>query len=483
MFVLADVNPYAAAPQWLNSGDTAWQLTAATFVGMQSIPGLAILYAGLVKKKWALNSAVMVFYAFAVVLLTWTLFSYNMSFGNAWKLGPGILSAIIGIPGPALSPVYELGQSVVPLAASTLPDLHFSGSTMVYFQFVFAAITPILIAGSVFGRMNFKAWMLFVPTWNVFVYTIGAFSLWGGGWLAQLGAVDYSGGYVIHLAAGVSGFVAAAVVGPRLLADQRDFEPNNLIMAFAGAGILWLGWNGFNGGDPYFANADAAAAVLNTNLATATALLVWLVADMFATGKPNAVSMINGMIAGLVAITPCAGFVNGYGAIAVGAVTIIPWLSLNYLGKWSVLKRVDDTFSVLHTHGVAGLVGGLMAGIASDPKMLEYVANPAAGKNGTPSSVQGWWYGNPMQFVHQLEAAAFIIAVNIVGTFVILKLIGLIVPLRVASDDMEAGDLAIHGVDPIPAYSSGNGRAVHGVVNTYRGPMNPRRTYVRIKRD
>ncbi|HUA10318.1 MAG TPA: hypothetical protein VMA98_13705 [Candidatus Acidoferrales bacterium] len=477
MFVLADVNPYAAAPQWLNSGDTAWQLTAATFVGMQSIPGLAILYAGLVKKKWALNSAVMVFYAFAVVLLAWTLLSYNMSFGNAWKLGPGILSAIIGVPGPALSPFYELGQSVVPLAASTLPDLHFSGSTMIYFQFVFAAITPILIAGSVFGRMNFKAWMLFVPLWNVFVYTIGAFSLWGGGWLAQLGAVDYSGGYVIHLAAGVSGFVAAAVVGPRLLADQRDFEPNNLIMAFAGAGILWLGWNGFNGGDPYFANADAAAAVLNTNLATATALLVWLVADMFATGKPNAVSMINGMIAGLVAITPCAGFVNGYGAIAVGAVTIIPWLTLNYLGKWQVLKKVDDTFSVLHTHGVAGLVGGLMAGIAADPKMLEYVANPAAGKNGASSSVQGWWYGNPMQFVHQLEAAAFIIALNVVGTFVILKLISLVIPLRVTSDDMEAGDLAIHGVDPIPgvgvttgvtsglayANGNGNGHAANGV--------------------
>jgi Amt family ammonium transporter len=450
MFVLADVNPYLEAPKWLSAGDTSWQLTAATFVGMQSIPGLAILYAGLVKKKWALNSAVMVFYAFAVVLLTWTLIGYNMSFGHPAKLGPGILAAFIGVPGPALSPMYEIGQSVVPLAATTMPDLHFSGSAMIYFQFVFAAITPILIAGSLFGRMNFKAWMLFVPIWSVIVYSIGAFALWGGGWLAQLGAVDYSGGYVIHLAAGVSGFVAASVVGPRLLADQRDFEPNNLIMAFAGAGILWLGWNGFNGGDPYFANADAGAAVLNTNLATATALLVWLVADMLKTGKPNAVSMINGMIAGLVAITPCAGFVNGYGAIVVGAVTIIPWLTLNYLSGWSVLKKVDDTFSVLHTHGVAGLIGGLMAGIAADPKMLEYVANPAAGKNGSDVFVTGWWYGNPIQFVHQLEAAAFIIVVNIIGTFVILKAISLVVPLRATEDHMEAGDLAIHGIDPMP---------------------------------
>ncbi len=445
-----DANPFLEAPKWLSSGDTSWQLTAATFVGMQSIPGLAILYGGLVKKKWALNSAVMVFYAFAVVLLTWTLLGYNMSFGHPLKLGPGILSAFIGIPGPALSPTYEIGQSSVPLAANTMPDLHFSGSVMVYFQFVFAAISPILIAGSLFGRMNFKAWMLFVPLWSLIVYSIGAFALWGGGWLAQLGAVDYSGGYVIHLAAGVSGFVAAAVVGPRLLADQRDFEPNNLIMAFAGAGILWLGWNGFNGGDPYFANADAGAAVLNTNLATATALLVWLVADMLKTGKPNAVSMINGMIAGLVAITPCAGFVNGYGALAVGAVTIVPWLTLNYLSRWPVLKKVDDTFAVLHTHGIAGLVGGLMAGIVADPKMLEYVANPAAGKNGQNFFVQGWLYGNPLQFVHQLEAAAFIIALNVIGTFVILRAIALVVPLRVTEDHMEAGDLAIHGIDPMP---------------------------------
>jgi ammonium transporter, Amt family len=450
MFVFADVSPYLDAPKWLNQGDTAWQLTAATFVGMQSIPGLAILYAGLVKKKFALNSAVMVFYAFAVVMLTWTLLGYNMSFGAPWKLGPGVFSAMIGLPGPALSSIYELGQSVVPLAASGLPDLRIPGSAMIYFQFVFAAISPSLIAGSLFGRMSFKAWMLFVPLWSLIVYSIGAFSMWGGGWLAQLGAVDYSGGYVIHLAAGVSGFVAAAVVGPRLLADQRDFEPNNLIMAFAGAGILWLGWNGFNGGDPYFANADAGAAVLNTNLATATALLVWLIADMWATGKPNAVSMINGMIAGLVAITPCAGFVNGYGAIAVGLVTIVPWLTLNYVARLPLLKKVDDTFSVLHTHGVAGLLGGLMAGIVSDPKMLEYVANPAAGKNAQAFAVTGWLYGNPMQFVHQAQAAAFIIALNAAGTFAILKGIGLLTPLRVTEDEMEAGDLAIHGTDPLP---------------------------------
>jgi Amt family ammonium transporter len=333
-----------------------------------------------------------------------------------------------------------------------MPLLHFPGSAMIYFQFVFAAITPILIAGSVLGRMNFKAWMLFVPLWTTCVYSVGCFSLWGGGWISALGAVDYSGGYVIHLAAGVSGFVAAAMVGPRLPEDRADFEPNNLIMALAGAGLLWLGWNGFNGGDPYFANADAAAAVLNTNIATATALLCWLVLDMFSIGKPNAVSMINGMIAGLVAITPAAGYVDGYGAIAVGlAAGVIPWVSLNKVGNWSVLKKVDDTFGVLHTHGVAGLVGGLMVGFVANPKMIEYLTD--GDKKTTAVSVSGLFYGGDWsQLLHQAEAAGILIVWDIIGTFIVLKLVSLVVPLRASDGQMEGGDLAIHGQDPMPPF-------------------------------
>jgi Amt family ammonium transporter len=266
-----------------------------------------------------------------------------------------------------------------------------------------------------------------------------------------MGALDYSGGYVIHLAAGVSGFVAAAVVGPRLFADRHDFEPNNLIMALAGAGLLWLGWNGFNGGDPYFANADAGAAVLNTNVTTATALLCWLVLDMFATGKPNAVSMINGMIAGLVAITPAAGYVSTDGAIAIGVCAgIIPWFSLNKLGQLPLLKKVDDTFSVLHTHGVAGLVGGLSVGLFANPLMLEYLSSD---KKTPPVSATGLFYGGGWtQLLHQAEAALFIIVFDAVATFVILKLISLIVPLKASQPEMEEGDLAIHGIDPIPPH-------------------------------
>src|SRR5207302_3191222 len=188
-------------------------------------------------------------------------------------------------------------------------------------------------------------------------YPVNAFLIWGGGYWAAHGALDYSGGYVIHLAAGVSGFVFAAVIGPRLQRDREVDAPNNLLMTMAGAGLLWLGWNGFNGGDPYFAGADASAAVLNTNLAAATALLTWLTIDMLARGKPSLVGAVNGMITGLVAITPAAGFVNGFGAILIGIVAAgIPWFTMN---KVAIFRRVDDALGVVHTHGFAGLIGGL----------------------------------------------------------------------------------------------------------------------------
>jgi Amt family ammonium transporter len=455
--LLLEPSPYAAAPAFLNSGDTAWQLTAATFVGLQSLPGLAILYGGLVKRKWALNSAMMCFYAFAAVMVVWALWAYNIAFGTPLHLGPGILASFIGTPGPAISARQQLGQGLIPLAASSMPAMRIPGSAVVYFQFVFAAIAPLLIAGAVLGRMNFKAWMLFVPLWCTFVYSIGAFWLWGGGWLAQLGAVDFCGGYVIHVAAGISGFVAAWVIGPRSTEDQRSFHPNNLMFALAGAGILWLGWNGFNGGGPYFSNGDAGAAVLNTNLATAAALIVWLIADYFAIGKPNVVSMINGMIAGLVAITPAAGYVDGFGALAIGlAAGIIPWFTLNRLGRMAFFKRVDDTFGVLHTHAVAGGVGGLLVGIFANPQAIEYFATRA---KTAPIAVSGLLYGGGFgQLIAQFEALAVIVAFNAVMTFVVLKIVALFVPLRASEGEVAAGDLEIHGLEatavehyPMPA--------------------------------
>jgi ammonium transporter, Amt family len=428
-------------PSWLNSGDTAWQITAATLVGIMSIPGLAILYAGLMKRKWAVNSALMVIYAFAMTLVVWMLFGYSMSFGHPANLGPGPLSSMVGIPHPVADSSSLEQQASIPLLTGLIPALRFPLSSMVYFQFVFAAITVIILGGALLGRISFRAWVLFVPLWIALVYSVGAFSIWGGGWLSQLGAVDYSGGYVIHVAAAVSGFVAAGVVGPRLMKD-RSGSPSNLLLAIAGGGLLWLGWSGFNGGDPYFANADASAAVLNTHFCTAVALLTWMMLDLFVFKKVTVAGMINGMIAGLVAITPAAGYVDGYAAMLIGLVAgVLPWLTMNKLAGRGVFRKVDDTLGVLHTHGVAGATGGLLTGVLASPNMIVYL-----GAGGAASvSVGGLVYGNPKQLLAQAAALGFIIAYDAVATFVVIKIVALFVPLRMPDHELAGGDQHVHG--------------------------------------
>ncbi|HEY1751912.1 MAG TPA: ammonium transporter [Caulobacteraceae bacterium] len=429
------------SPKWLDTGSNAWQLAAATFVGLQSIPGLVVLYGGLVKKKWALNSAFMALYAFAAVMVVWVLCGYNMAFGNS--LFPNL--NFIGIPRLALDANFMQQQGNVPGIAAGMPSMAFPMATLMFFQFVFAAITVIILAGSLLGRMSFKAWVLFVPLWMLLDYTVGAFSIWGGGWLSQWGVQDFSGGYVIHLAAGVSGFVAAAIVGPRLQADRDSFEPNSLLLALVGAGILWLGWNGFNGGDPYFANVDAGVAIMNTNLCTCVALLVWVLMDTLFNGKPSVVGAINGMIAGLVGITPGAGFCDGVGAIIIGLVCgLAPWFFMNKIQSTRFFQRVDDTLGVLSTHAVSGVIGGLMVGVVSNPAMLEYIGTD---KEAPGVSVTGVLYGPAgwTQLLHQFGAAVFIIAFNAVMTFVILRVIGLFVKLRMDDATLAIGDDAVHG--------------------------------------
>jgi len=285
--------------------------------------------------------------------------------------------------------------------------------------------------------------VIFCPVWMTLVYTVGAFSLWGGGWLGSMGVADFSGGYVIHLAAACSGFVAAAMVGPRLQQDRDHFPPNSLLITLVGAGILWLGWNGFNGGDPYFANANAGAAVLNTNIATAVAVLVWTLMDKMSYGKPSVIGAVNGMIAGLVAITPAAGYVDGWGALIIGVCAgILPWLAMNKLQKTKLFMKVDDTLSVFSTHGCAGLMGGLLTGILANPAMLEYIGTD---KDAPGVNITGWFYGNPKQLLLQAEGAAFIIVYNVIATFIILKVISFITPLRMDEATLKVGDDAVHG--------------------------------------
>ncbi len=430
---------------WLNTGDNAWQLTAATVVGLQSVPGLVVLYGGIVKKKWAINSAFMSLYAFAAVLIAWLLWAYNMGFGPEW-------TSFVGMPHPIAAMGDELKQAVIP-ASNT--SANFPMATMVYFQFVFAAITLIIMAGAFLGRMNFKAWMIFVPLWLTFSYTVGAFSLWGGGWLSTLGVIAYSGGYVIHLSAGVAGFVGAAMIGPRLARDRESFQPNNVLMMLVGAGILWLGWNGFNGGDPYAASRDAGAAVLNTNVATAMSLLTWTFMDIQFFKKPSVIGAVQGMITGLVAITPAAGVVSGYGAIIIGLCAgIVPWFTMNVLGKrLSLFRKVDDTLGVFHTHAVAGLLGGILTGV-----LATKVGCAAYALSNPGGAIDGNWH----QVVLQLEGAGFIIALNIVVTYILLKLISFVVPLRMSEEDLLVGDDAAHGEQAYALYGDGERTPVLG---------------------
>jgi ammonium transporter, Amt family len=438
------VVPYA---HWLSSGDNAWQLTAATLVGLMSIPALAVLYGGLVQKKWAVNTVLMVFSTFCLVLITWVLWAFKMGFGEPW-IGGSL--HLLGKPGAVLGTGALEGQANIPLLTGLMPSFKFPESSLVYFQFVFAAITPILFIGSVIGRINFRAWLVFVPLWITFAYAVNAFLLWGGGFWAGKGALDFSGGYVIHLAAGVSGFVAAWVVGPRLKRDRERAVPNNLLFVAVGAGILWLGWNGFNGGDPYFAGADAAAAVLNTNLATAVALMTWVIMDMIGGPGRKATFLggLNGMICGLVGITPAAGYVNGFGAIVIGfACSFIVWFAWNFLSKVPPFSKVDDALGVVYTHGIAGLCGGLLVGLLADPKMIVYLG---LGKNPSISG-SGLFYGHAHQLLVQLGAAATIIVWDAVVTFILLKLIGLVIKLRIPDEDLEIGDVAVHGEEAYPS--------------------------------
>ncbi|HEY3553286.1 MAG TPA: hypothetical protein VGK66_06305, partial [Solirubrobacterales bacterium] len=316
----------------MSEGANSWQMTAATLVGLMSIPGLVVLYGGVMQKRWSVNSMMMAFVAFAIVLVLWVLVGFKMGFGEPVHAisNSGFFGNFIGKPGAILNSNELLKQAHIPELAEE--EFLFPQSTLAYFQIVFAAITPILMLGSVLGRFNFKAWIPFVALWTLLVYTVNAFLIWGGGFFAQQGAVDYSGGYVIHLAAGVSGFVAAAVIGPRLQRDREIDAPNNLAMVAVGAGLLWMGWNGFNGGDWYSAGEVASASVLNTNLCTAVAFLVWVALDYLTGRKPSLIGSVNGMIVGLVAITPGAGYDNGLGALLTGVIaSVIVWFAWTFL--------------------------------------------------------------------------------------------------------------------------------------------------------
>ncbi|KAJ6303451.1 hypothetical protein OIU77_017350 [Salix suchowensis] len=459
-----------SVPVWLNKGDNAWQMIAATLVATQSMPGLVILYASIVKKKWAVNSAFMALYAFAAVLICWVLLGYRMAFGDE-------LLPFWGKGAPALGQDFLTSRARIPESTHTHEDgtketiePWYPMATLVYFQFTFAAITLILLAGSVLGRMNIKAWMAFVPLWLIFSYTVGAFSLWGGGFLYQWGAIDFSGGYVIHLSSGIAGLTAAYWVGPRLKSDRERFPPNNVLLMLAGAGLLWMGWSGFNGGAPYAANIDASIAILNTNVCAATSLLVWTSLDVIYFGKPSVIGAVQGMMTGLVCITPGAGLVQSWAAIVMGILSgSIPWVSMMVLHKKSaLLQKVDDTLGVFHTHAVAGLLGGLLTGLLAEPELCALVL---------PERTRGAFYGGNggVQFLKQMAAASFVISWNIVSTTIILLFIRLFIPLRMPEEELQIGDDAVHGEEAYALWGDGEkyDPTKHGRVTSLFGEENP----------
>ncbi|KAJ9535524.1 hypothetical protein OSB04_un001341 [Centaurea solstitialis] len=437
-----------ASPEWMSKGDNAWQLTAATLVGLQSVPGLVILYGSIVKKKWAVNSCFMALFAFAAVLVCWVGWGYQMSFGSDPFL------PILGRPGFAT------------LRAEYLVEKAFAGkfpnATMVFFQFVFAAITLILVAGALLGRMNFYAWMVFVPVWLTCSYTVGAYSIWcPTGWLAKKGIIDYSGGYVIHLSSGIAGFTAAYWVGPRESKDRERFPPNNILLMLLGAGLLWMGWTGFNGGDPYMASRDASLAVLNTHVCAATSLLTWLMLDIMFFEKPSVIGATQGMITGLVCITPAAGVVQGWAAIIMGLLSgSIPWFTMMVVHKKvSLLKEIDDTMAVFHTHAVAGSLGGILTGIFAEPRLNRIFYDITDGWQHYIGFAYGIKTGRPGAGLHQLWIQVlgilFVMAWNVVVTSLICIAIGIVIPLRLSDEELEIGDEEVHGESAYALWGDG----------------------------
>ena len=357
--------------EYLSEGANSWQLTAATLVGLMSIPGLVVLYGGVMQKRWSVNSMMMAFVAFAIVLILWVLFGFKMAFGDPIHIfgaTSGFFGNFWGKPGSILSSHSLLEQAHI----GELPEEEF------LFPHVDAGLLPDRLRGdhaAADARLGPRPLQLqgvdpVRRALDAAHLHDQRLPIWGGGFFAQQGAIDYSGGYVIHLAAGVSGFVAAAVIGPRLQRDREVDAPNNLAMVAVGAGLLWMGWNGFNGGDWYSAGEIASASVLNTNLCTAVAFLVWVALDYMTGRKPSLIGSVNGMIVGLVAITPGAGFVNGWGAIIIGVVaSTIVYFALNYLSRVRPFRNVDDTLGVVYTHGFAGVAGGLLVGIFANKLM------------------------------------------------------------------------------------------------------------------
>ncbi|MBA3014560.1 MAG: ammonium transporter [Proteobacteria bacterium] len=398
----------------MNTGDTAFMLIATAMV-MLMTPGLALFYGGLVRSKNVLGTIMHSMVCLGVVSLIWVFYGYSIAFGPDTNGLIGDFS-MVGLKGVSLSPGPY---------SETIPDLLFCA-----FQLMFAIITPALISGAIAERMKFSAYLLFIILWSTLVYLPLCHWVWGGGWLGTMGALDFAGGTVIHINSGVAALVAAVMLGKRKGWGRESFHPHNLPMTIMGAGLLWFGWFGFNAGSALAASETAVLAFFTTQVASGAAVLSWLAVEWMVQKKPTTLGAVSGALAGLVAITPAAGFVSPISAIIIGlAAGVICYLAVLAKGKLGY----DDALDVVGIHGVGGLWGALATGLFASSAV-----NPAA--------ANGLFFGNPHQFLVQAIGAGAAILYSLVLTYVILKGVGALTGgLRVAQEDEIQGlDLTQH---------------------------------------
>jgi Amt family ammonium transporter len=407
----------AAAPAWaadaaVDTGATAWVLTASALVLFMTLPGLALFYGGLVRARNLLSVLMHCFVICCVVSLLWAIFGYSLAFGDGGALIGGLDKLFLA----------NLGDKKLP---GNLPEAVF-----VLFQMTFAVITPALIIGAFSERVRFPFVLLFTVGWVVIVYLPVTHWVWGGGWAAQQGAIDFAGGIVVHTTAGVTALVAAILVGAREGFPRNLLPPHSPGMTMAGAGMLWVGWFGFNGGSALAADASAGMAILATHFAASAAALTWMAVEWLRAGKPTSVGLVTGAVAGLATITPASGFVGPMGAIAIGAAGgAVCFLATTFVKQ---RLQIDDSLDVFAVHGVGGMLGSLLVAVFAAP------------------GLGGVGYAPGMDLAQQLGVQAIAVAATAAwsafATIVLIKLIGLAVGVRVRTEDEYEGlDLASHG--------------------------------------
>ncbi len=405
----------------MNAADTSWVLVATALVLLMT-PALAFFYGGLVRSKNALNTMMMSVASLGFVGVAWALVGYSLAFAPGPSAVGGLAHALLRGVGLTPSP-----------AAATIPHVLFMA-----FQGTFAIITAALISGAIVERKRFPAYLLFIVLWSLVVYAPVAHWVWGGGFLGKLGALDFAGGTVVHVNAGAAAFVAAVLLGPRKDYARQATLPHHVPFVLLGAGLLWFGWFGFNGGSALAANASGVLAFVNTFLAPMATLVVWTLLDLRRGGKATAVGAATAIVVGLVAITPAAGFVSPMSGLALGAVAAFPsYFAILYRAR----TRLDDSLDVVAAHGLGGTVGALLTGVLAEKSW-----------NGT---ADGLLSGNPRQLLVQLLAVLVTIVFSAAATYALLKLVNVVVPIKVKAREEGLGlDVSQHGEE---AYSSGEG--------------------------